>query len=152
MAGTIRRVGARWLDALVFAAGGVAAGMFIGIVVAGQADIADYSKDPTDYQNFAVATGAITGLLCACLGLLLYALAAKRGRFRLGRLLVFSATSGAAITLVTYCISTALAPQYGMVERTGALTVADGVLSSIVGGGLGAGLAAGMSAIRGYGE
>ena len=143
-----------WLDVLLFELVGAGMGMLIGIFVSGQSQTADGLTDPTPYQNFALFTGATTGLTIGLMALVCYLfltrLAREKESFSSRRLLWTAGIAGAIISLATYCIVTASAESHGMIERTGAVTVFDAVMSAILGGGTGAVVSALLSAVRGY--
>jgi len=149
----MRRV---WVDFLLFELVGVGLGMMIGIFVSDQAQSASGLTDPTHYQNFALLTGAIAGFAIVLLALLCYLSLTRfyghRETFPFRLFISVAGIAGAAISLATFCIVTASAGSHGMVERTGAVAVVDGVISTILGGGTGAVLSAVLSEIRGYNQ
>jgi hypothetical protein len=150
----IARISRAWLDFLLFELVGAGLGMLIGIFVSGQSQAANGLTDPTPYQNFALFTGVTTGFTIGFMALVCYLLvtrfARKREAFSSRRLLWTGGIAGAIISLATYCIVTASAESYGMIERTGAVTVFDAVMSAILGGGTGGVVSALLSAVRGY--
>lgn len=143
-----------WLDVFLFELIGAGLGMLIGVFISDQAQTTNGLTDPTAYQNFALAAGAITGFAIGLLAMFCYLalvrLSRRRERFRFGLYIWVAGIAGAAITLTAYCIVSRSAETYGILERVGTVAVVDGVISTILGGGTGAIVSALLSGIRGY--
>lgn len=154
MIGKITGIRRTWLDFLLFELIGAGLGMLIGIFISDQAQSISGFVDPTAYQNFGLAAGAVAGVSIGLLAMLCYLtvirLTHQRELFRFRLYIWVAGIASAAITLTTYCLVTRSAETYGIVERTGTVVVVDGVISTLLGGGTGAVVSALLSAIRGY--
>jgi len=144
----------RWLDVVLFALVGAGLGMLVGVFTSVQTEALDGRFDPTGFQNYGLAVGAVVGVAVALLAMLFFlGFTRVTGKTELlhFRLYVWVAgIAGAIVTIATFCIVTSSASRFGIVERTGTAAIVDGVISALIGGGTGAVVSAVLSAVRGY--
>ena len=141
------------LDLLILDLAGAGVGIGVGILTA-NGHTMDRTTDPTPYQNFGVLAGAALGvagcIVAAAVYWLLTRLLLRKPGFHRRLYLLHAAIAGAAICAGTYALVSASAGAYGMVMKTGWVTVFDGVVSAFLGGLVGVAAAAALTMVRAY--